>query len=414
MTPNSNQNASVRLRIQLYRSIADVDGGWDHVVRGQSLFLQRPYLRAIETGDCEPLVLCYALFFDGERPVGAARFQVTEFVGEPIGPLLDRSRVAVAFLARKLRLVQRPFRVPVIVCGDAFHSGEHGFAFLPEVRLEDAVQSLADAAIVLQQELDAQGVGAAGILFKDFYDPSAALVEQLREYAFCDFETEPDMVLRLDGRWRTFDDYLDSLSSKYRNKARRAYAKSAGIHGRALTVDEVVIHEARLRELHDSVLRKAPYRLGTFGMRSLVNLHRSLGGEHLVRGYFRGDELVAFLSGFVVESSLEAHLVGLDYRFNQECALYSRMLYDYLQLALERGLSQVHYGRTAAEIKSTVGAVPVRMKCLLRHRQKGLNRLLPVLGRTLRVTDFPQRRPFKQAWYALQNPGSGSGLPQPV
>jgi hypothetical protein len=72
------------------------------------------------------------------------------------------------------------------------------------------------------------------------------------------------------------------------------------------------------------------------------------------------------------------------------------MLYEYIREAIRMKTRQVIFGRTAMEIKSTVGAFPVDMKCYIRHRKKAPNALLKLLFGYIKPSDFEQRVAFKQ------------------
>lgn len=389
-------------RVQLFRSIDEVDPArWDAVVSQQTLFLQRHYLRCLETeSGSGSLEHRYALLSDGQAPIGVACFQLTEFVGKPIDGWLARESPASSFLARKLGLTDRSLAVRVMVCGSAFTTGEHGFAFAPGVDPVRAMDGLAVAVGQLEQE-QAQAGGHSAVLVKEFYPSTAFRAERLKDHSFSAFETAPNMVLPIDPQWGSFEGYLASLSSKYRVKAKRAYAKSERIIARDLTLEDLLQHQERVSELYDAVLDRAEYRLGRLDPQMLINLRGALRAQFVLRGYFLDDRLVGFMSGFVDGDALEAHVVGVDYELNREHGIYGRMLYDYLRVALSRGASRVNYGRTADEIKSSVGALPVSMRCYVRHRERTLNRLLPTLARYVRLPSAPLREPFKKAWYAV-------------
>ena len=116
----------------------------------------------------------------------------------------------------------------------------------------------------------------------------------------------------------------------------------------------------------------------------------------MVQGYFLDGELVGFLSAFVLGDTLDAHVVGIDYAHNRAHGIYPRMLVDFLQLGLARGVSRIDYGRTAEEIKSTLGARPVPTQVYLRHDNVLVN---PVLGRVAQAwrPEVPVlRAPFKE------------------
>jgi hypothetical protein len=185
------------------------------------------------------------------------------------------------------------------------------------------------------------------------------------------------------------------LKSKFRVKAKRAYAKSRQLVVRPLDADDIVRYQPRLQQLHAEVVGQAGFRLDGGCVGAFAPLRRSLGSSFVVHGYFLDDELVGYLTAFVRPGRLDAHSVGFDYALNREHSIYPRMLYDYLRIAMERGLGMVDYGRTAQEIKSTVGAVPVPTRSWVRHRSEWIN---PVLGWLLEGIEpevQPQRQPFK-------------------
>jgi hypothetical protein len=116
----------------------------------------------------------------------------------------------------------------------------------------------------------------------------------------------------------------------------------------------------------------------------------------MLKGYFLKGKLVGFQSGFEYNDSLDAHFVGIDYGINQEYSIYSRMLYDYVEEGIRRKVQRISFGRTAMEIKSTVGAFPVDLKCYIKHRSNTPNRLLKVLFHYVKPSEYDQRIPYKK------------------
>ncbi|WP_316413023.1 GNAT family N-acetyltransferase [Mesoterricola silvestris] len=378
---------------------APAGSAWDALVASASPFLQRPYLRAVEGGLPPGEAMRYATFHEGGRLVGVACFQRTRFQGRPLGERFQGGPV-LSFLARNLRLAARPLDFQVLVCGNPMAAGEHGFHFDPAIEPRRAVEALLAALDVARRELE--GTGAIdGVLIKDLDAASHPYGESLDRHAFAGLRPEPAMALRLDPSWDSFEAYLGCLASKYRVKARRAYAKSQALRARDLGPEDLLRFQDRWMELFDAVHRRAENRLGRPTFATFLNLRRTLGPEFILRGYFQEDALVGFLTGFVWEGVLEAHLVGLDYALNQELSIYPRLLCDYLDLAIARGCRELHYGRTASEIKSTLGAEPIEQVCYLRHRDCLPNQAARLIAPRLRPETGPLRRPFTQAWYGL-------------
>ena len=71
------------------------------------------------------------------------------------------------------------------------------------------------------------------------------------------------------------------------------------------------------------------------------------------------------------------------------------MLYDYIEIAISKKLKTINFGRTASEIKSSVGAFPQDLTMYLRHKKTITNKILKVFLQRVQPTPFQQKFPFK-------------------
>ncbi len=375
-------------RLQLTTRIDDVDPAWDSLVSGRGLYLQRPFLAALEEAADEE-AFHYALFRRAGRPLGVARFERARFIGPSISPMLPDS-AAVRLAARAVGLGDSAVETSALLCGSSFTSNQSGFAFASDVRPEDAVDMLGDAARAALRQRSTSAVVVV--------DPTSQLVPTAVDgRGYAELKGGDRMVLELSPAWRTMDDYLGALRSKFRSKARRAHSKSARLEIRPLELWDLWRHETRLQELLDQVCGRAAYRLGCIRVGALTRLRAALGDEMQVLGYFLDGELVGFLSAFQVGDTLDAHVVGIDYAHNRAHGIYPRMLLDYVQLAIDRGLSRIDFGRTAEEIKSTLGARPVPTPVFLRHRSALFNPVVGLIADAMEPQPPVLRQPFKLA-----------------
>jgi hypothetical protein len=125
-------------------------------------------------------------------------------------------------------------------------------------------------------------------------------------------------------------------------------------------------------------------------------MKNKFGDQFELTGYFLNEQLVAFRSSWKNGDILEAHFVGLDYEANKRIPLYSRILYDFLKDGIDKQVKHIEYGRTAPEIKSTLGAVPVTLGTFVRHRSGLSTRLLQPFINKRSVSDaIIYRQPFK-------------------
>ena len=76
--------------------------------------------------------------------------------------------------------------------------------------------------------------------------------------------------------------------------------------------------------------------------------------------------------------------------------LYLNMLYNMTQFGIENQFKKIIFGRTALEIKSSIGAKPVIMSGFIYHTNKWINRILPKIFPNLEPSlVWQQRHPFK-------------------
>jgi hypothetical protein len=392
---------SPALTVRLSDSVEGPGGAdWDALVAQASPFLQRPYLRAVVTGAGPGEAFRFASFHEYGRMVGVACLQLTRFQGRSLDEQF-RERRWPPFLMRWLGLDEGALSFQVLVCGNPATSGEHGFHFAPTVAPGQAMGGLLQALAAAKADLE-RITPIDGLLIKDLPAQASAFGTALGRQGLAKLKLEPAMVLQLDPSWDSFETYLACLTSKYRVKAKRAYAKSQALTVQELDAEALLVHRERVMELYRAVYARSEYRLGSLTFPMFLNLRRTLGPDFILRGYFHEGALVGFLTGFERGGILEAHQVGLDYGLNHGLAIYPRILCDFLQLALERRCTQVNYGRTAMEIKSTLGAEPVETCCYLRHRRRIPNQVARWVAPRLQPNRAPLRMPFTREWYDVK------------
>ena len=203
------------------------------------------------------------------------------------------------------------------------------------------------------------------------------------------------MVMPIRDSWKTFEDYLADLNTKCRTKAKSAYKKSEKVSIKRLDSAEIREHADTMQKLYDAVYEKADFRLGKMNIHGLEGIQNLNDGDFTVCGYFLEDKMVGFSTAMKNGQSLEAHVIGIDYSVNRDYAIYQRMLYNYVDIAIERKVDRIIFGRTAAEIKSTIGAVPIDLTCCVFHPRKISNALLNLILNYVKPSEYPHRNPWR-------------------
>ena len=192
------------------------------------------------------------------------------------------------------------------------------------------------------------------------------------------------------------NDYLGAMTSKYRVRYKRARKKLGKVTRRELDTQETELRKERIFELYKEIANGAGFNLFILSPDYIPELKRALGDNVMISGYFLNDELVGFTTLILNDRETEAHFLGFDNDLNFEHQLYLNMLYDMVEDSLRLEVKELNFSRTAMEIKSSVGAVPVQLSCYIRHQKSIKNKFLPHLFDYLKPTEeWVQRHPFK-------------------
>jgi len=272
--------------IALADRIALLDGArWDQAAAAGGFHLRRDYLALLERHGPEQITPCYALVARGDEPVAAVAAQWLDFHGARLGRSAPTaasvaSAAAPASAAKKdgkervplgKRLLQPlarkaldRVRQRVLVCGNLLSWGNHGVSFAPGVDPASAWPAVGEALYRLRRAAKLEGQ-ADFVVIKDVTAAEAPHFAPMELLGYRRVETEPDMVLELPPAWRSFDDYLTALGSKYRKAGKRIRddVASTGFSVDTLPAQHVPPHAERMQQLYEQVHGNAPIRLAT-------------------------------------------------------------------------------------------------------------------------------------------------------
>ncbi|MCB0819882.1 MAG: GNAT family N-acetyltransferase, partial [Bacteroidetes bacterium] len=283
--------------------------------------------------------------------------------------------------------------IRILIAGNTQVSGSLGLFFNTSV--SNALQ--ADVWKSVIENAEEKWGPFAIILAKEFnLEQEKETIKALKAANLRKISALPVMMMNLDSSWQSFQDYLAAMSAKYRIRAKSARKKGKHISSETWGVEEIALHLDQIEELYENVYSRARFRLMRIDPLYFLRLKQNLGKQFRFQAYFAAGRFIGFRTSFCYNNRLDAHLIGLDYEANKEHSLYLNMLYDYVELALENGCTQIDFGRTAMEIKSTVGAEPVDFLPLVKIRNTILNGLTCVLMENSAPEPWVQRHPFRE------------------
>lgn len=204
------------------------------------------------------------------------------------------------------------------------------------------------------------------------------------------------MYMHIREEWHSFQDYLDALSAKYRTRAKKVMSVASPVVCRALSEEEALLYKNDMAHLYANVMDKTSFNLARLNPDFFIRVQQEYPNNCTLKGYFLESKMVAFVCLFACnDKQLHVHYIGLDYEVNAQYKLYNRMLFDFLQFAIENGFNKIHFGRTATEIKSTVGAQALQLQAYLKMKNRLMNLILPSLLEKIKPQSYTLRNPFK-------------------
>ena len=370
-------------------AIQDLAKDWS-LVQHHNLYLTTPYLTAIENSKIPHLGFLYVVVYQKEVPVGLMYFQSIEitngFYFQDTFPHEIKKRITTKML--------KSLCGNLMVCGNFFATGENGFVMHQEISTEVVYEVVKDLKTSLKQT--GTSIGLSFILFKEFWENQQLAIQQTLHKKYHSFEIDVNMVLEMDNTWHTFQEYLSSMTTKYRTRAKSVYKKTIEIKERELSAADIKAAKSSIHNLYVSVVKTASFNMVKFTEDNFYQFKKELKDDFVFRGYFLEDTLVAFSTACFTDGCLDANYVGIDYKINESLPLYQRILYDYVQLAITNKVKELRLGRTAELIKSSLGAKPVRMQLYIKHNNKMVNTLMKPLIKKVKPSVYELRSPFKK------------------
>ena len=209
-------------------------------------------------------------------------------------------------------------------------------------------------------------------------------------------KAEPFMLINLPNHWSSFDDYLNAFSSKYRVRAKKVYEETQGITKTYLDQQAPNSWAAQCGSLLAETLQDKTIAIGKNLPELLICYHKSLGENYRVIGFHQNNEIIGFINYIIDNNKMFAMHLGLNKHADTTGKLYQRMLYTLVEEAFELGITKINLGRTGAEIKSTLGAVPMENSFVVFTRSKALLFLFKIYVKYIQKKFiYTYRSPFK-------------------
>ena len=380
--------------------VQSISSEWDSIAG--TVFMSAEYLSCLQSAPATGMEFKYVLVQTGARIVAKLYFQIVHFnaarsLGQDAAIELKKSSL-FSHLIQSIKInVARNIDFHTIVCGNLLLTGENGWVFAEDLSPQLREEIIESAYSKVREALKKTHKNEIAVcLLKEKY-PEARLSDGfISAGKWHEFRIQPNMLLKLSPTWKSLEDYLQSMHSKYRIRAKRAQKKLGNIVIESISEAEIFENSAQLHALYLETIGGAGFNMVNLGKNYFYETKKKMGSSFQLKVFRKDSKIVGFFSYFLNNDALVAHMVGFDNALIKTHQIYLNMLYQLVEEGIDLNLDRINLGRTAMEIKSSVGAYPVEMYCYIRHRNKIYNKLAPNLIELLSPQEeWIQRHPFK-------------------
>ncbi len=388
------------LRIEVLNSVREMPANDWQTINGENvIFTSFSYLSALEQSKPAGMQFRYVIVYDSKMPVATLCFQLLDVANKDLdgvlnlkdkGWLLQNLNKSINRLLFKCQTGKVNF---LICCGSFFVSGEYGINVINRDALPAVIQLLPEVRQKITDTISNASV--CGWMVKDFYN-NTKVDQPLLEDDFFELPMDPEMILYIREQWHSFEEYLASLTTKYRVKANSVIRKIEDVDVVALNAAEVLKYGDELIRLYLNIQQKATVQMARVNILYFEKLLTIMPEKFYVKVFFKESKVIAFYCGFHHAGHHEAHFIGIDYSLNKTLSLYQNILYRFIEEAISQRSSNLYYGRTAMEIKSTTGAKAYPLHAYFNLSNTVLNKMVKPVVRRFTPEEWIARNPFRE------------------
>ncbi|MEN3323790.1 GNAT family N-acetyltransferase [Mariniflexile soesokkakense] len=380
---------------KIYHAVANLPHSWDGIV-AHDIFLQSSYLKALEEASSNNIQFFYVGIFNEEDLVGIAIIQRVQLYLKDMFRTINVSCVKEFFRD----VVSKVLKGNILVVGNLTHTGQHGVFFQKENISQTAYLNLVYEALdgIKNHIKTSQNKTIRAVMFKDYFlDNTIHLeIDFFNNHELHKVKVQPNMILKLQPNWLSFNDYINDLNKKYKRRYKTARTKLNGIMCSELDLEAVKANSSRLHALYLNVSSNAKFNTFILPENHFYSLKLQLENRFRVFGYYLDEELIGFFTLIENEKHLETYFLGYDEAHQYKNQLYLNMLYSMLDFGISNNFKTVVYARTAMEIKSSVGAKAEPMVVYIKHTNGFINATLKQIFALMNPKqEWEERHPFK-------------------
>ena len=376
----------MNFRTELILNANELPLNWNSVVAKNNILLSTEFLKALQESQPRNMQNYFAAFYKDEILIGGALLQYLDFQDHEIFKafsFLNLNNITIKLFANN-----------ILIIGNNLVTGQNGFYFnLDFISKTEAIKLLEESTKLIQIKITKPSL----ILFKDYEKEVSEIIKSNLPKDFNSFSVQPNMILKLLPNWENFDDYLQKFTTKYRTRAKSAQKKLGEIEKRELNLEDVKNNQEILHLLYFQVANEVEINTFMLQENHFYTLKKYLKDKFKIFAYFENDKILSFFTLFINHEDIDTYFLGYTKTHQKNKQLYLNMLLDIVNFGISERKKNIIFGRTALEIKSTIGAKSQEIFGIVKHQNPLLNLILKKAISNLNPSKpWIARQPFKK------------------
>lgn len=303
-------------------------------------------MMALELSNPEDIEFKYLNLYENEEWVGVMYLQEFVFSQKHYNKKVFQQKYIKLFKC----LIERQ-KINLMICGNLFRVNFQGFYFKDKSKKEKVFKYLS-----AYRDQHKKSKRFCGMLVKDCSREFDSRFIDTCQYK--PFRQDLTMELDIWEQWNTYQDYINSLSRKYRQRANKINKTSSVLTFKELNLAEIEQNKLKINELYLSIVRKQNIALGILNESYFIEMKRQLNEQFKIFAYYLNEDFLGFSSHIYYPNKrkMEIHYIGFDEEANQKYSIYFQLLFDGLKSAIDGKYLKIELGRTAREAKASLGA----------------------------------------------------------
>ncbi len=356
------------MNVKTYRSIAEInENAWDAIVAKDRIFCTYKYVKSLEkAGLNEDRRYYLAVRKDNEIIAHTAVYFVPT----------ELDVFAQGAIKKTIHIIRRRwsnfFILRSLECGPPIALGS-------TISFKEGVDR-AGVMRLLCQEMErlAKELKVSLLLFRDFYEEEMNFFNSLQGHGYAKIHNLPKAELKI--KWKSFDEYLCSMRSRYRSQIVKSMEKCIKANIPIQPLDSFSEYSRELKRLYDNVSHQAKeVKRERLGETFFQDLQAHFGEKVVVLAAAKDGKLIGFMLSLFNDKELITALVGLDYDYNREYHIYFNLFYKTIELAIQKGMDKIDMGITTLDPKRDMGSDVSVLNMYMKHSNPILNKIIPTL-----------------------------------